>query len=80
MEWDKHVIGWMFIKNTSWNSVDPSTEAKQDDIIAKMPTLTASGEIPVVVENKTDFVVDLYVHMNISWTFTINSNTTIDYP
>jgi hypothetical protein len=66
------------LKNASGTVINPATEEKQDSVIAKMPTLAADGSVPVVLENKTDFIVDLYLHQNITGTFTINTNTTID--
>lgn len=56
--------------------LNPSTEEKQDDIIAKMPTLEDNGGVPVNVTDQTTRPIDIRMSRTTSEMYTLAEDTT----
>ena len=64
------------LANSAGTTVNPATEDKQDDIIAKMPGLE-DGSAKVVVKNQHTEIIDLFAHKHFG-DCTLEANTSIE--
>ena len=66
------------IENTAGIKINPATEEKQDEIIAKMPELESNGAAPVNIQDQTSPPFDLYFIQATGTSTTVGTAPSID--